>query len=167
MGTGFHGGFGRTRGFKLAVSYKLGSNEHLSKNYTKSKLIDYLDGVTNDSSEIANEIRHGRIKVNILGDKLFENYLGVNSDVVAMAIENKIYLRSSSISLYSDLVHEGKHAIDYLKGISIAEISSVKGEIRAYSSERLFQKKTGIPLTFDSEEDMLVFIGKYYGRKGK
>ena len=165
MGTGFYGGFGLTSGSGIIVSFKLGLLSGHSKNYTREDLLNYIDGVTCESTEIAKAIREGKIKVNVLGDHLFEEYLGVSRDTVALAVGNQIYIRNSSISIYSDLVHEGIHAKDYLSGIKEEEISSVSGEIRAYSAERRFQIAKGIHVEYENEEDMLVHIWMNYKRR--
>lgn len=110
MGTGYHGGFGSSHGSGMKVSYKLGPKGESYRNYTREDLISYIDGVTEESTAIANKIRNGTIKVNVLGDRLFEEYLGASPETVAMAVGNQIYLRNSSINIYSDMVHEGVHA---------------------------------------------------------
>ena len=40
--------------------------------YTKEDLIKALDGGTDISTEIANQLRSGEININVLGDELFE-----------------------------------------------------------------------------------------------
>ena len=123
-----------------------------------------MNGVTDSSKLIANAIQDGKIKINVLGDELFESYLGVSSGTTAVQVGNQIYMRSSSASIYSDVVHEGTHAMDFINNISQNEISSWPGEIRAYSAERLFQIESGMPVEFATENDMLIHIWSNYSR---
>ena len=165
MGAGYHGGFGKTHGSGIKVSYKLGPKGEGYKNYTREDLVNYIDGVTEESTAIAKGIRNGTVKVNVLGDRLFEEYLGASPDTVAMAIGNQIYLRNSSINIYSDMVHEGTHAMDYIHGIKESVTSSWVGETRAYSAERKFQIAKGGHIDFANENDMMVHIWKNYKRR--
>ena len=114
MGAGYHGGFGATKG--SAKIYEDGYQKVQGRDYTRDHLIDFLDGKTTQSSAIANKIRKGEIKLSVLGDELFERAFGVNGGVVGIAIDNKIYLRRNSGTIHSDMVHEGTHAMDFLKG---------------------------------------------------
>ena len=123
-----------------------------------------MDGVTDSSTLIANAIQDGKIKINVLGDELFESYLGASSDITARQVGNQIYMRRSSVSIYSDVVHEGTHAMDFINNIPQREISSWAGEIRAYSAERLFQIESGMPVQFATENDMLIHIWSNYKR---
>ncbi len=100
----------------------------------------------------------------MLGDELFEKYLGCSSDTVAMQVGEQIYVRSSSVSLFSDIVHEGTHAIDYYNGIDENIIASWTGETKAYNAERLFQIESGMSVQFESEEDMMVHIWSNYSK---
>lgn len=161
MGAGYHGGFGNTKG-----SHKIGHLNSREANYTKEQLLEFLDGKTTQSSEIAESIRKGEIRLSVLGDALFERYFGVDSDVLGIAEENKIYLRKNSISLYSDIVHEGIHAKDYLKGIPYEEIKSTKGELRAYRAEHDFQKASGLVVEYANDDEIVVHVWNYYGKKG-
>ena len=132
MGAGIHGGFGSTMGSaKLNNGY---STSLENKSITKEQLIDFLDGKTTQSSQIADGIRKGNIKISVLGDELFDRYFGVDRDVLGLAYGNKIYLRRSSSSLFSDLVHEGTHSLDFLAGIPESKISGWEGEIKAYTA---------------------------------
>ena len=165
MGAGYHGGFGNTKGSNPAFKsfYQKGENGAV----TKEQLLDFINGVTPESSEIAKGIMNGTIKLNVLGDKLFEEYLGVGDDVAGATVGNQIYLRRSSSSIHSDFVHEGKHALDFLSGIPTSEISSWDGEIRAYTAEHFFQKAKGIQADFSDEDDIMVYVWRYYEKGGK
>lgn len=143
---------------------KIGNSDKVVHSYAREEIINSLDGVTQKSTEIAHAIRNKDIGMNVLGDKLFESYLGSNSNTVAMQVGNQIYVRSSSASLISDVVHEGTHAMDYLNGIDQSIISSWTGETKAYSAERLFQIKSGMPVQFTTEEDMMIFIWSNYSK---
>ena len=107
-------------------------------------------------------IRNKKIKINVLGDRLFEDYLGVSSDTLAVAVGDQIYLRRSSSSILSEIVHEGTHALDFINKIDVNVISSWTGETRAYSAERKFQIASGGPVDFEKEEDMMTHIMKNY-----
>ena len=109
-------------------------------------------------------ILSGDIKINILGDLLFEYYLGVDQNIRGAQIGDNIYLRRSSVDILSDAVHEGVHAKDYYRTKNQKEISSWAGEIRAYSAEREFQIKAGLPVTFKNIDDMMVHIWREYPR---
>ena len=76
---------------------------------------------------------------------MFEKYSGYGPDTVAFQCNEQIYVRKSSSSLISDVVHEGTHAIDYINGIDEKIISSRAGEYTAYSAERFFQIESGMP----------------------
>lgn len=75
------------------------------------------------------------------------------------------YLRNSSINIYSDMVHEGVHAMDYISGIKERIISSWTGEMRAYSAERKFQIAKGGHVDFANENDMMVHVWTHYKRR--
>lgn len=75
------------------------------------------------STKIANGLKTGEIKLNILSDDLFESYLGVDKSIVAQQVGNQIYVRRGSQSILSDLVHEGTHVIDYTNGFGINGVS--------------------------------------------
>ena len=164
MGAGYHGGFGATKG-----SSKIGKDGHdrsQNINYTRDQLVEFLDGKTTQSSEIAEKIRRGEIMLSVLGDDLFERAFGVNHDVVGIARDNKIYLRKSSGTIHSDIVHEGTHALDYLKGIPFERISSWDGEIKAYMAEHHFQKASGLAIEFTNEDEIKVHVWSNYKKKG-
>lgn len=172
MGAGTHGGFGNTRGSKRAnlikISYsKKGKLTQAKASHTRESLLKEIDGHTTISSEIAKNIKNGNVHINVLGDKLFSEYLGVDSDTVGLTVGNQIYLRASSASIISDLVHEGNHAIEYISGISVNNIRTWPGEIRAYKAEREFQIKTKRDLTFKNENDLLVHVWSNYEREVK
>lgn len=164
MGAGYHGGFGATSGKKTAL--KTGGVTSVKQNYTREQLLTFIDGVTKHSSEIVANINAGNIKLSFIGDELFERAFGVSSDVTGLAIDNKIYIRKSSITIHSDMVHEGTHALDYLRGISYSERAGWAGEIRAYTAEHHFQKAANITLEFANEDDIRVHVWKNYKRRG-
>ena len=141
---------------------KIGNSDTIVHSYTRDEIINSLNGVTQKSTEIANGIQNGKIKINVLGDELFESYLGCSSNTMAMQVGNQIYVRSSSASLFSDVVHEGVHAMDFINGVDESVISSWSGETSAYSAERLFQLESGMQVQFESEEDMMVHIWSNY-----
>ncbi len=164
MGAGFHGGFGATKGSSKV--FKEGYQSTQKNNFTRDQLIDFLDGKTNQSSVIADKIRKGQIKLSVLGDELFERAFGVNHEVVAIAIDNKIYIRKNSGTIHSDIVHEGTHAMDFLSGLPYEKISSWEGEIKAYTAEHHFQKASGLAVQFTNEDDIKVHVWSNYRKKG-
>ena len=63
----------------------------------------------------------------------------------------------------SDAVHEGTHALDFLKGLPAATAGDVISlEKRAYFYERQYQAATGGPVDFPSIADMLKHIADNY-----
>ena len=66
--------------------------------------------------------------------------------------------------LYSSVVHEGTHALDYLNNIPEDVIGSWAGEMRAYTEERLFQLNAKLPVDFLDVNDMKVHIWMNYKR---
>lgn len=163
MGTGIHGGFGNTAGSKNHYEKK-GKLIKTNASYTRDSLIKEIDGHTDISTKIAKELTNHNIHINVLGDKLFEEYLGYDEKTVAVTIGKQIYLRRSSASIICDLIHEGKHVLDYLSGININNIRSWDGEIRAYRAEREFQISTKRKLDFENDDDLLVHVWKNYER---
>lgn len=156
------GAFGNKSGKTAAL--KLGNSQKVIQSFTRDDIIKSLDGVTEKSTQIANGLRNGKIKLNVLGDELFESYLGCSSDTMAMQVGNQIYVRRSSSCIFSDVVHEGTHAIDFINNVPQSEISSWTGETRAYSAERFFQIKSGMPIQFKNKEDMMIHIWSNYKR---
>ncbi len=141
-----------------------GYAEEKARNITRDDILRKLDGITDKSTEIVKYIRDKDIGINILGDQLFENYLGVPSSTLGVQVSKQIYIRRSSPSLISDIVHEGTHAIDFRDGISQEVISSWTGEIKAYTEERFFQIASGLKVDFENIDDMLVHIWSEYNK---
>ena len=162
MGVGIHGGFGNTAGSNR--SEKVGTLTQTKLTYTRESMIKELYGYTEISTKIAKGLKNHDIHLNVLGDKLFEDYLGVDKKTIAVTIGKQIYLRGSSASIISDLVHEGTHVLDTLAGISIRNIRTWPGEIRAYKAEREFQMLTKRELNFKTEDDLYVHVWQNYER---
>ncbi len=172
MGTGINGGFGNTKGRSILslfsnITNKKGIHVFCKNNYTRESLIHELEGQTKISNEIAERIKKGDIFINILGDHLFNEYLNAKSETVAVTVNKQIYLRASSASIVSDLVHEGNHALEFFSNINPNNIRTWPGEIRAYKAEREFQIKTNRPVDFINENDLLVHVWKNYEREAK
>ncbi len=165
MGAGYHGGFGATSGSRKISSTQ--NKSHNKTNYTKQQLLDFIDRKTPHSSIIVDRIKKGNIKISVLGNDLFERYFGVDSDVIGLAKENKIYVRKDSSSIHSDIVHEGTHALDFLSGIPYNKISSWDGEIRAYTAEHHFQKSAGLEIQFANEDEIKVHVWRNYKKEGE
>ena len=74
---------------------------------TKDRVIESLVG-TEDATAIAASLSESRLGLNILGDELFNRYIG-NS------LGKQLYVRGSAAeSLVGSIVHEGKHGLDEL-----------------------------------------------------
>ena len=167
MGAGVHGGFGATKGsyHNKKITEKTVKNQK-SPNYTREQLIDFLVGKTPQSTKIAEDIKNGKIMLSVLGDEFFDRAFTDGKKAIALAKGNKIYLRRSSASIFSDMVHEGTHALDYLSGIPESQISTWKGEIRAYTAEHHFQKAAGLTVEHANEDDIQVFVWSNYKNGG-
>ena len=137
---------------------KTGDYNKATQNFTREDIINSIDGVTEQSTKIADELRKKEIGLNVLGDEMFESYLGCSKNTIGMEVDGQIYVRRSSASLISDVVHEGTHAVEYRGGVDPIEISTWPGEKRAYEAERLFQIESGMPVTFEDVDEMMVHI---------
>ena len=123
-------------------------------NYTREELLEALDGVTDISTEVANQIRCGEIKINVLGDELFDASCPLECvGTSAYFKEGQIYVRRNSTSLLSDLVHEGKHALDYNNFIAQ---TTYQAEFSAYKAEQSFQIEKNFPVDFTNDDEILV-----------
>ena len=141
-------------------------DKYNAQNITKDDILNAIDGVTEKSTEIAYYIRKKEIGLNILSDKRFAEYLGykIDSDTVACLCEKQIFLKRSSLTKFADTVHEGVHALDFKNGVPTEIIGSWTGEIKAYTEERLFEIAAGLPVTFETVDDMMVHIWSKYKR---
>ena len=146
------------------ATFIIGNNTNKIKNIAKTDIINSIDGVTETSTQIADQIRKKKIGINILSDEWFEKYTGQPSSTTACHIEGQIYLRKTSPSILSDVVHEGTHALDFLNGVSEEIRGSWTGETKAYTEERLFQIAAGLPIEFETIDDMMVHIWMNYKR---
>ena len=156
--------FSRTKGAGLKAQKKGASTVAFSK-HDKTSLIKEIEGKTEIATKIAEELKNGNIGLNILSDHLFEAYLGAEPNVIAEQVGKHIYLRKSSASIVSDLVHEGNHAYEFISGVNPREILTWPGEIRAYKAEREFQIKTKRRVDFPNEDDLLVHVWKNYDKE--
>ncbi|HWD26121.1 MAG TPA: hypothetical protein VG387_03080, partial [Rhizomicrobium sp.] len=134
------------------------------ENLSRDTIIDGLSGVTNQSGRIAEAIANRDIGLNVLGDGLFEKAytrLGGTGDApTAFAYGEQTYVRASSTSILSDVVHEGTHALDYLDKFEAGDV--YESEMRAYSAEYDFQKTLGVPTDFSSRAAINKFIRENY-----
>jgi len=121
-----------------------------------------MSGTTLQADRVVSKIRSGDIGVNILGDDLFDRFLGTD---LAVARGPQIYLRQSSANIFSESVHEGTHALDFLNRYGFGGTKSVwQWENRAWFYERQFQLSTGSPVDFPNFEDMMQHIQNSYRR---
>ena len=149
-----------------APTSAFGNNVGKIENITKDDILNFIDGVTEKSTEIADQIRKKKIGISILSDGLFEEWTGKDSSTIALQVKKQIYLRKNPdpASLFSSVVHEGTHVLDYLDDMPEDMIGRWPGEIRAYTEERLFQIAAGLPVDFEKLEDMMVHIWMKYER---
>lgn len=140
---------------------KIGTGQKINQSLTREMIIEQLDGVTNQSTKIAEGLRNGDIKLNVLGDELFDMYTGA-TDAKALQVGNQMYVRSSSQPIVSDIVHEGTHIIDYNNKFGMSGVSSWSWEKRAYYYERQFQINSGLKPDFNNLNDMQVHIWSNY-----
>ena len=167
MGTGYHGGFGATKGSAYKKSSSNASAPVINRVIRKQDIIDALMGVTEMSTTIAKSIAAKHIGVNILGDELFESTLDLNKiknpkEVKAYQDGNHMYIRRSAISGFSVFVHEGTHAYEHYHDIPQFKISSHKGEYRAYVNEHDYQVKSGEHVDYKDYDDIWVHIKLNY-----
>ena len=161
MGAGYHGGFGHTSGSDKI--FKIGFTKSGEKLYTRDELIKSLDGVTTTSSMIADLLRSKKVGLNVIGDRLFSYAFNLGPDTLAFYSNGQIYIRSSSLSIIDDLVHEGKHAYDdKILNKDRNFIKSRHGELRAYSAEREFQLAKGRKPTYKDLNEIYKHIKKNY-----
>lgn len=167
MGAGYHGGFGATRGRALSISSSKSNAPVITKVIRKQDIIDALTGVTEMSTTVANSIAANQIGVNILGDELFESMLDRNKvkdpkTVKGFQDGHQTYIRRSAIRGFGVFLHEGVHAYEYNMKIPQSEISSRKGEKRAYWHEHVFQEKKGEHIDFKDYDEILVHVNLNY-----
>lgn len=135
---------------------------------TLNKLVDGLTGLTEQGNRIAAGIRSGQIRVNILGDELFDRAFalkgGAGSSPQAFQLADQIYIRRGSTNLLSDIVHEGTHVLDELLGTVTVpyQVNPYAWEKRAFFYERQFQRAGGGTVEFGSIKAMLNFIYTNY-----
>ena len=165
MGAGYHGGFGATAG-KILYRNDAG-RENRKLNFSREDFLKLLDGITPQSTAVVQGKKDRKILMSILGDDLFENWLGVGRDTMAVARGNKIFLRYQSKSMSSDAVHEGTHAIDYITGVSPIMGSTIENELHAYREEHKFQKAAGLPLEFANDDEIIVHVFLNYRKEDK
>ncbi|MDE5697735.1 MAG: RHS repeat-associated core domain-containing protein [Lachnospiraceae bacterium] len=142
--------------------YSIGNTGHKVNDYTKEEILALIDGKTRQSTKVARAIRRGEIGLNLLSDRLFEDYFGVNKLVVGIEVKNQIYIRNKADHILSTIVHEGTHALDYKSGYGIDGVSHWAWEKRAYFYERQFQLALGEQVNFTTINDMLVHIWSNY-----
>lgn len=69
-------------------------------------------------------------------------------------------MRRSALHGYTNFVHEGTHAYDYLQGV--IKPASYKGELRAYMNEHEYQIKKGEHVEFQDSGEIRVHIKLNY-----
>lgn len=167
MGTGYHGGFGATKGSAYKRSSTNSPAPIITRVIRKQDIIDALMGVTEMSTTIAKSIESKHIGVNILGDDLFDSTLDRNKikdpkTVKGYQAGNQMYIRRSAIQGFGIFVHEGIHAYEYSKKIPQSEISSRKGERRAYWYEHEYQTKKGEHVDYKDYDEIVIHVNLNY-----
>ena len=136
-------------------------------NSVKQDIIDALMGVTEMSTTIAKSIADKQIGINILGDKLFDSTLDRNKVKDPKTVKGyqdgvQTYIRRSAIRGFSVFLHEGVHAYECYNRIPQSEISSRKGERRAYRHEHDYQVKKGEHIDFKDYDEIIVHVNLNY-----
>lgn len=167
MGTGYHGGFGATRGSAYKKSSSDSSIPAITRVIRKQDIIDALMGVTEMSTTVAKSIAAKQIGINILGDELFDSTLDLNKvkdpkEVKGYQDGVQTYIRRSAIKGFSVFLHEGVHAYEFYNRIPQAEISSRKGERRAYWHEHEYQVKKGEHIEYRDLDEIIVHVNLNY-----
>jgi hypothetical protein len=135
---------------------------------SRTKITDDLTGLTQQGNRIADGIKSGKVKVNVLSDELFDRAYalkgGWGSSPQAFALKEQIYVRRESPSLLSDIIHEGTHALDsYHKTVTVPYgHNPYPWEKRAFFYERQFQVAGDGAVEFETIQEMLDFIYKAY-----
>ena len=122
-----------------------------------------LRGTTRQADRIADAIADGRIRLQIVDDATFVKAyraLGGGDDIPSAfkALDDLVYIRRSSPTPLSDVVHEGTHV---LQGLSGFRGTVLMHEIQAYLNERFFRKAIGLESVF-STESLEVFVKNRY-----
>ena len=94
----------------------------------------------------------GRINLEVLEDIRFENAYrslgGEGTAPAAFSYNNNVFVKATSSTPLSDVVHEGTHAIQYLnKSSNYRQVI----EIQAHMHERFFRKSIGLGSRFSNE----------------
>ena len=128
--------------------------------FWESSIADELDGVTTKSSEVAQNIRNGKVTLNIFDDATYDAKFGKSA---AAASGEHILLRANSRSFLTEIMHEGVHATDYVNGYGKGVLKSVVSwEIRARFYERQFQLRHGLPVDFAKLDAMIEEVKSEY-----
>jgi hypothetical protein len=126
---------------------------------TRTQILDELTGLTRQGDEIASAIRSGDLELSVLGDELFAKAWrlkgGKGGAPQAFAYGEQLFVRGNSKNILSEVVHEGTHGLDYLRGFN-GTVHQL--EKRAYYFERQFQLAGGGDVEFATLDKMLRFI---------
>ncbi|MEM1013738.1 MAG: RHS repeat-associated core domain-containing protein, partial [Planctomycetota bacterium] len=140
-------------------SIRVGGSGLRPSRMTRATIVGELRGHTMQANRIADAIENGLIDFNVLSDRLFARAyyeLRKGKDGLPGAFNNgrRVYIREGSQTFLSDVVHEGTHALDRLRGF---EGSRYQLEKRAWFYERQFKVATG---TADPVRDEIRLILK-------
>jgi RHS repeat-associated protein len=129
------------------------------------QLIAKLDAEgTQHAKNLAEGIRDGSVKVNLLGDELFEKAFnkytkGNPAGTQGFTIDNNIYLRAERSSVASTAVHEGSHVSDFFTDLGG---TGHEQEVRAFVHQVNFQKAIGEQPLFRSLSEIENYVRKIY-----
>jgi hypothetical protein len=130
---------------------------------TRVDIFDGLTGLTQQGNRVAAGIRSGDLGLNALGDDLFERAFrlkgGTGQTPQAFAYGEQIFVRRNAQNILSEVVHEGTHGLDYLRGFNG---SVLQLENRSFFFARQFQRAGGGSVEFDTINQMQQFIRDRY-----
>ncbi|MBY0588797.1 hypothetical protein K2X85_16615 [bacterium] len=135
---------------------------------SRANIVDNLTGFTEQGNRVAGAIGEGRIKLNVLGDSMFDRAYntkgGTGRSPQAFQLLDQIYLRRGSPNLLSEVIHEGTHVLDELVGTLKVpySVNPYAWEKRAFFYERQFQRASGGNVDFGTINEMLDFIKRSY-----
>lgn len=111
-------------------------------------------------------MKDGKIKVNLLGDELYNKYYDPNKVAHCEFASNgeiNLYLRRNSATLFEDAVHEGVHGMDMYNKFGTNPLLTTKTwEFRAYQAEGDFQRAIGKTVQYPTGQSIMNHITDNY-----
>ncbi|MCI0550083.1 MAG: hypothetical protein L0287_03940, partial [Anaerolineae bacterium] len=147
----------------IQATSKQAAGNGVANALNREDIMSGLVGFTQQGNRVASGLADRSLGLNVLGDDLFAKAWkqkgGQGAAPQAFAYGEQTYVRGSSQSLLSEVVHEGTHGLDYLRGFSG---STVQLEKRAWFYERQFQRASGSKVEFENISEMLNHIKDAY-----